>query len=149
MNEIRKAAPTDASAMIELYSHFQSTPVQEAHQDIVLWQEKLAKFQSDNKYHILVFDKSGKAVSTVTLIIIENLTHNLTPYALIENVVTLPKHRQEGCASALLQHAIKLAKDKGCFKVMLMTGSNKESTLNFYRKNGFIQDKTAFQIRFR
>ena len=149
MTKIRKAAPTDASAIIELYSCFQSAPVQEDHQDISLWQEKLARFQSDNKYHILVFEKDNKVVSTATLIIIENLTHNLTPYALIENVVTLPEHRQKGCASALLQHAIKLAKDSGCFKVMLMTGSKKESTLDFYCKNGFAQDKTAFQIRFR
>ena len=69
--------------------------------------------------------------------IIESLTHNVRPFAVIENVVTHLEYRNHGYASALLEEATKIAKQKGCYKISLETGSNKESTLNFYRKNGF------------
>ena len=145
---IRQAAPADVSALIELYAQFPSEPLQQPNQDIAHWQQKLARLECDDNYHVLVCEIEGVIVSTVMLIMIENFTHNLTPLAVIENVVTLPEHRKRGYASALLQHAIKLAKDSGCYKIMLMTGSKQQSTLDFYRKNGFTDDKTAFQIRF-
>ena len=41
--------------------------------------------------------------------------------------------------------ASEIAKANNCYKIMLMTGSKKESTLNFYRKAGYnSDDKTAF-----
>ena len=42
-----------------------------------------------------------------------------------------------GYASALLNKATEIANDLKCYKISLETGSNRESTLNFYRKNGF------------
>ena len=94
---------------------------------------------NDNN-HLLVYDHNGKVVSTVHLNIIKNLTHNLRPYAIIENVVTHGDYRNMGFASALLEKATEIAKEHNCYKIMLETGSNKESTLNFYRKNGFVID---------
>ena len=47
----------------------------------------------------------------------------------------------EKYASALLDKAIEIAKEHKCYKVSLETGSNKESTLNFYRNNGFMIDE--------
>lgn len=35
----------------------------------------------------------------------------------------------------------EIAKKMNCYKVFLETGSNKESTLNFYRNNGFVIDE--------
>ena len=41
--------------------------------------------------------------------------------------------------------AKKKACESGCYKIMLMTGSKEESTLNFYRRAGYnSEDKTAF-----
>ena len=48
-----------------------------------------------------------------------------------------------------LQHAGRktkqIARENNCYKMMLLTGSKEESTLNFYRKAGYnSSDKTAF-----
>ena len=90
--------------------------------------------------YLLVLEDDGKVVSTVQMAIIENLTHNVRPFAVIENVVTHKDYRNKGYASALLEKASEIARERKCYKVSLETGSNRESTLNFYRKNGFVID---------
>ena len=47
----------------------------------------------------------------------------------------------------ILQAAVAAAWVADCYKVMLMTGSKKPSTLAFYASAGFEQSKTGFQIR--
>lgn len=101
----------------------------------------LAKFEKDDSMYLLVAEENGKIVSTIQMAIIENLTHNVRPFAVIENVVTHGAYRNRGYASALLNRASEIASARGCYKVFLETGSNKESTLNFYRNNGFEIDK--------
>ena len=77
--------------------------------------------------------------------IIPNLTRNIRPYAFIENVVTHVDYRGKGYATACLNYAKELAVIADCYKMMLLTGSKKESTLNFYKQAGYnCMDKTAF-----
>jgi GNAT superfamily N-acetyltransferase len=146
---IRKAAPADAEALHELYfDHLAAKPPKEP-QDMAAWQKKLARLESDPHYHILVGEADGRVVSSVTLVIIENLTNNLRPYAIIENVVTHADCRGRNYASTLMDKASDIAARHGCYKIMLMTGSKKESTLGFYEKCGFDKnEKTAFIKRF-
>ena len=138
---IRKAKSTDANAIKELYfDHLTHFPPKEK-QDMVLWQNLLGKFEKDEHMHLLVVEEEGKVVSSVQMAIIESLTHNVRPFAVIENVVTHADYRRRGYASALLERATEIAKEHRCYKVFLETGSNKESTLNFYRNNGFAIDE--------
>ena len=106
-----------------------------------VWANLLDKFEKDENMHLLVAEEKGKVVSSVQMAIIESLTHNIRPFAVIENVVTHIDYRNKGYASALLDEASEIAKERRCYKVFLETGSNKESTLNFYRNNGFEIDK--------
>lgn len=77
--------------------------------------------------------------------IIPNLTHNQQPYAFIENVITDTEYRKRGLATACLNYAREIARRENCYKMMLLTGSKKESTLNFYEQAGYNRnDKTAF-----
>lgn len=138
---IRKAKRTDANDLKELYfNHLTHFPPKEE-QDMNLWQNLLDQFEKDEKMHLLVVEEDGKIVSSVQMAIIENLTHNVRPFAVIENVVTHADYRNKGYASALLDRASEIAKEYRCYKVFLETGSNKESTLNFYRGNGFAIDE--------
>ncbi len=138
---IRKAKAADAEALKVLYfEHLTRFPPQEE-QDMSLWMNKLSKFEKDENMYLLVLETGDKLVASVQMAIIESLTHNVRPFAIVENVVTHADYRNRGYASALLAKATEIAKEKGCYKMSLETGSNKESTLNFYRKNGFEIDK--------
>jgi len=142
---IREALPSDAEALHELYMcHLVPSPPEEP-QDLAKWADLLAQFQADPGYHLLVGEFDGKLVSSVTVIVIKNLPRNLRPYAVIENVVTHGDFRNRGFASALMDRASEIAKENDCYKIMLMTGSKKESTLRFYEGCGFNRnDKTGF-----
>lgn len=138
---IRKANKADANDLKVLYFDCLTRFPPKEEQDMALWENLLEKFEKDDNMHLLVVQEDGKAVSSVQMAIVENLTHNVRPFAVIENVVTHAEYRNRGYASALLQRATEIAKERNCYKVFLETGSNRESTLNFYRNNGFAIDE--------
>ena len=138
---IRKAKSKDAEDLKKLYFEYLTVYPPTEEQDMSVWAKLLNKFEEDENMYLLVVEENGKVVSTVQMAIIESLTHNIRPFAVIENVVTHIDYRNKGYASALLDEASEIAKEHRCYKVFLETGSNKESTLNFYRNNGFEIDK--------
>ena len=138
---IRKAKGTDANELKTLYFEYLTHFPPKEEQDMDVWQNMLEKFAQDENMYLLVAEEEGKVVSSVQMAIIEGLTHNVRPFAVIENVVTHADYRNRGFASALLEKASEIAKARRCYKVFLETGSNKESTLNFYRNNGFAIDE--------
>lgn len=138
---IRKAKPADANDLKILYFDYLTRFPPKEEQDMALWQNLLDKFEKDENMHLLVAEENREVVSSVQMAIIENLTHNIRPFAVIENVVTHMDYRKKGYASALLEKATEIAREHRCYKIVLETGSNKESTLNFYRNNGFSIDE--------
>ena len=138
---IRQAKSSDAQDLKTLYFDFLTHFPPKEEQDTNLWARKIEQFAQDDRMYLLVVEEDGKAVSSVQVAIVEGLTHNVRPFAVIENVVTHGDYRNRGFASALLERATEIARENNCYKVFLETGSNKESTLNFYKKNGFAIDE--------
>ena len=144
---IRKASADDAESLSDLYKNHlkNSSEKSKEPQNIEKYRLMLSKFSKDSLYNIFVVEVDGRAVSSVTLAVIENLTNDMRPYAIIENVVTHADYRNRGYASALMNKAEDTAREHNCYKIMLMTGSKKETTLDFYKNNGFdMNEKTAF-----
>lgn len=55
------------------------------------------------------------------------------------------EHRGKGYATDCLNFARKIAEQNNCYKMMLLTGSKSQSTLDFYKNAGYnSSDKTAF-----
>ncbi len=143
---IRKAVSADADALQKLYQILlPEDPVVESG----IFRAALDEILAGEPNRLLIVEIDGEVVSTCYLNLIPNLTRNLRPYAIIENVVTNSAHRNKGYATAVLQAAMAMAEDAGCYKVMLQTGSKRESTLRFYEKAGLDPGKkTAFVTRF-
>lgn len=100
---------------------------------------------NDVNHHIIVCVIDDKIVSSCVCVIIPNLTRGVRPYAFIENVVTHLDYRGCGYATECLEYAKCIAEQNNCYKMMLLTGSKKESTLRFYENAGYnSSDKTAF-----
>jgi len=99
----------------------------------------------DISHHIVVKEINGKIVSSCVCVIIPNLTRNIRPYALIENVVTNEGYRGKGYATECLNYAKEIAIKNNCYKMMLLTGTKSENTLTFYKSAGYnSDDKIAF-----
>lgn len=101
-----------------------------------IWEE----IQANPRLHYFVIAIDNRLVSTCALTIVPNLTRGARPYGLIENVITDVANRRQGYAGALLRAALNYAWSVNCYKVMLMTGSKRESTLRFYESVGFRRD---------
>ena len=50
------------------------------------WADVISRFEKSEDRFLLVVEEDGKAVSSVQVAIIEGLTHNVRPFAVIENV---------------------------------------------------------------
>ena len=139
---IREAMEHDLCGLLELYTQLHDNPMPENSQNLsVLWNSIL----QDKNHHMIVAVEDDKIVSSCVLVIIQNLTHHQRPYALIENVITDALYRNRGLATAYLDFAKQIAMQHNCYKMMLLTGSKRESTLKFYQKAGYhSEDKTAF-----
>ena len=99
----------------------------------------------DANHHIIVKIVDGRIVSSCVCVIIPNLTRNIRPYAFVENVVTHAEYRGKGYATECLNYAKEIAEKMDCYKMMLLTGSKRKTTINFYEKAGYnSNDKTAF-----
>lgn len=142
---LRRAEAHDLPDLLRLYAclHPNDGMMDEAHARVA-WQRILAS----ESQRVLVAAVDGRAVATCTLVLLDNLTRGVRPYALIENVVTLPAFRRQGIAGCLLAEAVAQARAAGCYKIMLMTSRSEPETLRFYRQAGFSDtDKTAFVMR--
>jgi ribosomal protein S18 acetylase RimI-like enzyme len=141
--QIRKIRRDELPALLKLYEHMhtEDEPLPDAKTVAQVWNE----LYSDPKLHCLVATMDDMPVASCILVIIPNLTRGARPYGLIENVVTHTDYRRQGIGATLLRHAMAIAWQRNCYKVMLLTGRKDEGVLQFYKKAGFRQGvKTGF-----
>lgn len=139
---VREIYESELHYLLELYLYLHEDSIPEMTEHLKkTWQTII----SDKNHHIVVNEIDGKIVSSCVCVVIPNLTRNIRPYAFIENVVTHFDYRGKGYATGCLNYSKEIAEKAGCYKMMLLTGSKKDSTLKFYSKAGYnSSDKTAF-----
>ncbi|MCR5109324.1 MAG: GNAT family N-acetyltransferase [Ruminococcus sp.] len=139
---IREAVKDDLNGLLTLYMQLHDNPFPDIDDRInSIWDSII----SDPNHHIIVAEEDGMIVSSCVCVIIPNLTRGQRPYAFIENVITDEKWRKKGLATACLDYARDIAVNENCYKMMLLTGSKEQSTLDFYERAGYNKnDKTAF-----
>lgn len=139
---VREANGEDLDAVLQLYLslHEEEIPERDTHLANT-WNQ----IMEDGNHHLIVNEIDGQVVSSCVCVIIPNLTRNVRPYALVENVVTHSDHRGKGYAGECLDYAKRIAEQENCYKMMLLTGSKNPETLSFYERAGYnSSDKTAF-----
>ena len=139
---IREADPNDLNGLLELYLHLHEKSVPQTDERLM---DTWKKILDNDDYHLIVAEEDNIIVSSCTCIIVPNLTRDAMPYAVIENVVTHKDYRNRGLAHACLERARETAENAGCYKMMLITGSDDPKTHEFYRNSGFsCEGKTAY-----
>ncbi|MCM1046860.1 MAG: GNAT family N-acetyltransferase [Clostridiales bacterium] len=139
---VREIYKNELNELLQLYLYLHEKSIPEMTEHLrKTWNTII----QDENHHIIVNIIDGKIVSSCVCVIIPNLTRNVRPYAFIENVVTHEKYRGNGYATECLNYAKGIAQGANCYKMMLLTGSREEKTLEFYSHAGYNStDKTAF-----
>jgi len=111
-----------------------------------LWDEMLA----DDTLDVVVVDHDARLVASCVLSVTKNLTRGGRPWAVLENVVTHEDYRGRGFGTQCVESAVDRARERDCYKVMLLTGSDEEWKHEFYESCGFDPDeKTGFTMDLR
>lgn len=124
-SQIRSANSNDLPALIELYQHL--AEVDEKPETSVA-AEIFERFAAYPGSEIIVAENDDSLVATCALIVVPNLTRGGKSFAIIENVVTHCDFRNLGLGKQVLAYAVDAARTAGCYKVMLLTGSQKAET---------------------
>ena len=139
---VREIRNDELDALLELYLYLHEDGLPEKNDHLANTWKQICE---DPNHHIIVKEIDGKIVSSCVCVIIPNLTRGIRPYAFVENVVTHADYRKRGYAGECLAYAKKIATENNCYKMMLLTGSKRPETLNFYAGAGYnSNDKTAF-----
>ncbi|MBQ9610120.1 MAG: GNAT family N-acetyltransferase [Lachnospiraceae bacterium] len=139
---VREVRRDELNSLLELYLNLHESSIPDMTEHLKAAWNTIIK---DENHHIIVNVVDNMLVSSCVCVIIPNLTRNVRPYAFIENVVTHIDYRGKGYATECLNYAREIARQNNCYKMMLLTGSKEEATLNFYENAGYnSSDKTAF-----
>ncbi len=106
------------------------------------------EIEADTRQQLFVVEDAGRVVGTACLIIVPNLSHEGTPYALVENVVVDEGERSAGYGELLMRHAIAEARRAGCYKLSLTSNKQRADAHRFYQRLGFRAASEGFRIDF-
>ena len=139
---VREVMKEDLDEVLQLYLSLHEESIPEPSEHLAVTWNQIVE---DENHHLLVNVINNKVVSSCVCVIIPNLTRNVRPYAFVENVVTHKDYRGKGYATECLNYAKEIAVKENCYKMMLLTGSKEQRTLDFYQNAGYNStDKTAF-----
>lgn len=84
--------------------------------------------------HTFVAEHEGRVIGTTSLIIDQKYIHSGGRVGHIEDVAVTPAYQRRGIGTALVRHAVRAARDRGCYKVILHCFANLSP---FYQQLGF------------
>ncbi|WNC68625.1 GNAT family N-acetyltransferase [Thalassotalea nanhaiensis] len=91
----------------------------------------------DPKNELLVVELENSLVGMLQITFIPYLTHIGSWRCLIESVRIHSDYRGQGFGEQMFEHAIELAKNKGCTIVQLTSDKQRPDAIRFYEKLGF------------
>jgi GNAT superfamily N-acetyltransferase len=94
---------------------------------------------------VLVADLGGRVVGTADVLVVENLSRGVRPWAIVENVVVDPGSRRRGVGGALINAATDFADESGCYKIQLVSNRARVEARSLYRELGFDAEVEGFR----
>jgi GNAT superfamily N-acetyltransferase len=144
--EIRRARSSDLPALIALLQQLSLDQPREDPAAIDRYEAALAEVQADGRQSLLVAGDGGVVVGTAALIIVPNLSHAGRPYAVVEDVVVDDSRRGRGAGEALMRRVIELAREAGCYKLVLTSDRRRTDAHRFYQRLGFTASHLGFRM---
>jgi GNAT superfamily N-acetyltransferase len=97
-------------------------------------------------YRLHLAETDGRLAGTFALLIMDNLGECGTPSGIIEDVVVEPEYQRRGIGRAMMQHALAICRQKGCYKMMLSSNLRRTGAHAFYESLGFEKHGYSFRI---
>jgi len=110
--------------------------------------EEFETMLAEDSLTIVAVEHDDRVVATCMVSVTRNLTHDVRPWAVMENVVTHEAYRGQGFGTAAVEHGFDVADAAGCYKVMLLTGRESDAVHQFYEDCGFDREEKTGYVRY-
>lgn len=91
--------------------------------------------------------ENGEEIGLCVVYVIENPNRG-KKWALLEDVMINANNRANGAGTELVNKAIEVAKESGCYKMMATSRFERENVHRFYEKIGFQKHGFGFRLNF-
>lgn len=143
-SEIRPATRADLADVLRLYA--QPELDDGAVLPIAAAETILARMRRYPDYHLYVAISAGRIVGTFALLIMDNLGHLGAPSGVMEDVAVDPAHQGLGIGREMVEYAIEICRQKGCYKLALSANLNRKQAHAFYESLGLARHGYSFRI---
>ena len=142
---VRRATEADIPGVLALYAQPGASsgsvmPLADA-------QATFRRMSAHPGYALYVAERADALVGTFVLVVIENLTHQGAPSAVVENVVVDERRRGQGIGTAMMRFAMDEARRQRCYKLTLSSNLKRERAHAFYDALGFERHGHSFVVR--
>jgi GNAT superfamily N-acetyltransferase len=149
MVSIRNAVEEDVPRILELYRQLSHNPGDYQPAPVSDCCNILRRMQEHPGYSLLVAEDNSRVVGTTMMAILPGFAHLTSPFAVIEYVVVDEKRRSQGIGKLLMEHCRTLAKEAGCYKIMLTSDNRRERAHKFYESLGYEASAHGFRYYFQ
>lgn len=101
------------------------------------YQDAFQAIDGDPNHDLLVAVDGAQILGFLQLSFLPGLTYQGGWRAQVEGVRVSASHRSQGIGRALVEHAMVLARQRGCRLIQLTTDQARPEALRFYEKLGF------------
>jgi GNAT superfamily N-acetyltransferase len=141
---VRPARASDVSRLAELLAGG-TLRGNEDPGDVAAYQSALDEIAATPGTEVLVAVVDGKVAGMCQLITFRHLQERGGRCAEIESVHVDERQRSSGIGGILLEAAIELARDAGCYRVQLTSNKTREAAHRFYGRHGFAATHEGFK----
>jgi GNAT superfamily N-acetyltransferase len=145
---VREALDKDIPRILELYRQLSFQPGDYRLPELHEVRKVFGRMGQYPGFHLLVAEEGGKVVGTTVLAVLPGFAHGTSPFAVVEYVVVDETCRGRGIGKLLMESVISLAKEAGCYKIMLTSDVRRERAHNFYKSLGFEASAYGFRLYF-
>lgn len=136
MVTIRKIEQQDLPALSQLYDELMGMPANREQM------ERMFRFIAENgQYYLLGAFHEDKLAGSVMGIECMDLVGECRPFMVIENVIVSQHVRKQGVGQKLMAEIERIAKERNCGYMILVSGDQRKEAHRFYEKLGFGDEK--------
>jgi GNAT superfamily N-acetyltransferase len=106
----------------------------------------LGQIEVDVRNSIIVAERDGAIVGCFQITFITGLSRKGATRALVEGVRVAAAARSLGIGEAMMQHAIELARQRGCVLLQLTSDKSRTRAHAFYARLGFKMSHEGFKL---
>ena len=142
---IRRAREADLPVITRMLTELGSEPQIPEDRALALYR----RIRRHPGYHIHLATVDGEPAGTFSLFVIPTLLHDGACEALVDGVVVTSRYRNRGIGKMMMDAAMGIAAQAGCYKLALSSNLRRKDAHRFYLDLGFRQHGFSFHVDLR